>query len=326
MSSLGKMEATKKQLDDLAVSLTLSPRGQKILDLLGAGNALSRVAKSVGISKATMTYWLKKFKRLGLIQLQSKDVLHTYSLTPLGSTFITRCEDGDGVGLVVELEDFRVKFEVLEWEKYAIEWRKLGSPRNWQRFSANLGGVFVERTSKSVIVHTGRLKGWNPYELCAYAGQICERVRTVLETRFGMVLKEGVPIQKVPRFHVNDPAAKEIIKELNVEVNGVGAIDASPPSKEPHVEFNGPILASQYLTMPLKLADMVEKVDCIQAELQDIKAGMLPVLRAWSIVGNRLLDVIAKLEGAKVGKHDDAKNHANEHQPPTSRTSATREG
>jgi len=307
-------------LDSSTVSLTLSHRGRKVLELLGAGNAPSRVARSVGISKATMTYWLRKFKRLGLIQLQSKDVLHTYSLTPLGLTFLTRCEVGDGVGLVVELEDYRVKFEVLEWEKYHIEWRKLGSPRNWQRFSVNLGGVFVEKTSKSVIVHTGRLKGWNPYELCAYAGQICERVRTVLETRFGMVLKEGVPIQKVPRFHVNDPVAKEIIKKLNVEADGVGAIDASPPSKEPHLEFNGPVLASEYLTMPLKLTDLVEKVDRIQAELQDIKAGMLPVLKAWSIVGNRLLDVIARLEGAIVGKHDDAKNHTNERRSPRNAT------
>jgi len=144
--------SSNEQLDDLAVSLTLSPRGRKILELLGAGNAPSRVAKSVGISKATMTYWLKKFKRLGLIQLQSKDVLHTYSLTPLGLMFLTRCEDGDGVGLVVELEDFRVKYEVLEWKKSSIEWRKLGSPRNWQRFSANLGGVFVETCNSKTIV------------------------------------------------------------------------------------------------------------------------------------------------------------------------------
>jgi hypothetical protein len=257
-----------------------------------------------------MTYWLKKFKRLGLIQLQTKDILHIYSLTSLGSRFLNRCGAGDEVGLVVVLEDFRVKFEVLEWEKIRIVWRKLGSPRNWQRFSTSLGGVFVEKTSKSVIVHTGQLKGWNPYELCAYGGQICERVRTVLETRFGMVLKEGVPIQKVPRFRVNDPVAKKIIEELNVEVDGVGAVDASPPSKEPHLEFNGPILASQYLLMPLKLTEMAKDVERVQAELRDIKAGMLPVLKAWSIVGNRLLDVIARLEGKIVGKQDDAMNQA----------------
>jgi len=114
-------------------------------------------------------------------------------------------------------------------------------------------------------------------------------------------------------IEASDPA-------LNVEVNGVGAIDASPPSKEPHLEFNGPIFDTQYPTMPLKLTDMVEKVDHIQAELQDIKAGMLPVLKAWSIVGNRLLDVITRLEGATVSKYDDAKNHTNERHSPIRNT------
>lgn len=56
---------------------------------------------------------------------------------------------------VVGLEDYAVKFAVVEGEKCRIDWRKLGSPRNWVKLGVRIGGVRVVRTSRHVIIHPG---------------------------------------------------------------------------------------------------------------------------------------------------------------------------
>ena len=66
-----------------------------------------------------------------------------YRLTLHSSKVLTRSENVDLVKPVV-LEDYAVKFGVVEDEKRCIEWRKLGDPRNWVKLGVKIGKIRVE--------------------------------------------------------------------------------------------------------------------------------------------------------------------------------------
>ena len=259
-----------KQLNE-AIEL-LQPRGFKVLKMLGAGNPASQVAKTIGCSRPNITYWKNKLLRLGLLKIQVKDVYKIYSLTIYGSKVLTRSEK---VGVPVEtvvLEDHAVKFRVVEGERVGIDWRRLGSPRNWVKLGVRIGGVSVVRTSKHVIIHPGKLRGWDTKELVFDSGRIVERVKEVLESRFGMVLSDvAVPLHR-PVFRFYSEEAKEIVKHGTIIVHDkkgerLGAVDDSPPERVPHEEYNGEELGRQRLLFPFTLRRLEEKVDTLTKDV-----------------------------------------------------------
>jgi len=240
---------------------SLPPRGLEILEKLGAGNTASDVAKSCGCSKANITYWKNKLLDIGALKLQTSDAVKIYSLTPYGLKVLTRSDRV--VGEVVVLEDHAVKFGVVEGERVRLDWVKLGSPRNWEKLGVKIGSVRVERTTRSIIIHPGRLKGFDVDELMVDAGRIVERVKLVLENRFGMVLSdEGTPIHKpITRFYSKE--AKEDVKHGTIIVEGVGSVDQSPPEKEPHEEYEGKERAKARLLLPDSVKRLEMKVDSL---------------------------------------------------------------
>ena len=73
------------------------------------------------------------------------------------------------------------------------------------------------------------------------SGRIVERVRMVLENRFGMVLSDvAVPLhQPITRFYSEE--ARELVKLGTTIVQDVGSIDESPPEKVAHEEYHGKV-------------------------------------------------------------------------------------
>jgi hypothetical protein len=92
-----------------------------------------------------------------------------------------------------------------------LNWKRLGRPRNWEKLGVRIGNVRVVRTSKSIIIHPGRLRGFDVDKLLMLSGRIVERVRMVLENRFGLILSDdGVPIhQPITRFYSEE--ARELV-------------------------------------------------------------------------------------------------------------------
>ena len=249
----------------LADVVPISKKGQQILKLLGSGNPASKVADIVGCTRSNVCYWKNKFLNMGAIRLQVRDVVQLYRLTPFGSKVLTRSE-----GYFPEvccLEDQAVKFQVLEWEKAPLDWKRLGRPRNWEKMGVKIGNVRVVRTSKSIIVHPGKVQGFDVDELLMLSGRIVERVRMVLENRFGLLLSEvGVPLhQPVTRFYSEE--ARELVKLGTTIVEDVGSIDNSPPERVPHEEYVGKDLAKARLLMPLRLTRIEHQVENIENKL-----------------------------------------------------------
>ena len=260
-----RVQQFKKPFELLGVS------GLRILELLGAGNTATTVASMIPCRKSNVTYWSKKLVSIGALKLQTKDVFKLYSLTPYGSTLLTRSEGG--LGEVVVLEDCAVKFVVLEGERGVLDWVKLGEPRNWVKLGVRVGCVRVEKTSRHIIIHPGRLKGFDVDLLEVEAGRIVERVHSVLESRFGMVLsEEGVPLHK-PIYRFYSEEAREDVKNGTCIVEGVGSIDNSSPEHVPHEEFNGKQRARARLLLP-------DSVRCLELKIDDLRGVILGLVAA----------------------------------------------
>ncbi len=52
------------------------------------------------------------------------------------------------------LEDHAVKFKVLQREKTALDWRKLGEPRNWVKLGVRIGKAVRRQKGKRFIAVT----------------------------------------------------------------------------------------------------------------------------------------------------------------------------
>ena len=263
-----RVKGVKHDFLTLADAVPLTKKGMQILKLLGAGNPAINVAKVVGCSRSNVCYWKNKFLSMGAIKLQVHDVVQIYKLTPYGSKVLTR-----GEGYFPEvccLEDYAIKFEVKEWERLPLNWKRLGRPRNWEKLGIKIGNVRVVRTSKSVIIHPGRLRGFDIDELLMLSGRIVERARMVLENRFGLVLSEvGVPLhQPITRFYSEE--AGELVKLGTTFVEDVGSIDNSPPERVPHEEYVGKDLAKARLLMPLKILELQKQVQDLHRDIQHL--------------------------------------------------------
>ena len=260
-----RVKRVKHDFLTLADAVPFTKKGLKILKLLGAGNPAIKVADIVGCSRSNVCYWKNKFLNMGVLKLVVRDVVHIYRLTPYGSKVLTR-----GEGYFPEvccLEDYAIKFEVKDWEHVPLNWKRLGRPRNWEKLGVKIGNIRVVRTSKSVIIHPGRLRGFDVDELLMLSGRIVERVRMVLENRFGLVLSEvGVPLhQLVTRFYSEE--AGELVKLGTTIVENIGSIDNSPPERVPHEEYVGKDLAKARLLMPLRLSRIEHQVENIENKL-----------------------------------------------------------
>ena len=251
-------------------ALSLPEKAKNILKLLGAGNCARDVAKAVPCSKSTVNYWKNKFVGAGALRLVVKDVFKEYALTPYGSKILTTSESGVPEEVCC-LEDYAVKFVVVDWGRAdVLDWRKLGRPRNWEKLGVKIGNVRVVRTSKSIIVHPGKLRGFDVDELLMFSGRIVERVKLVLESYFEVVLREpGIPLHDpITRFYSEE--AGELVKFGTTVVEGVGSIDNSPPERVPHEEYKGRDLSKARLFMPLRLLRLETKVDSLGSEVHEL--------------------------------------------------------
>ena len=276
--------------------LTLTPRGLEILELLGAGNPPCKVADAIGVSRSAVTYWIRKLTQHGLIKLQIRDVYKIFALTYLGEQTIKQTSQGvRKARRTVVLEDYPIKYALLEGEKVRrVSWEKLGNPRNWVKLGFRIGGIRVVKTSKSVIVHPGRLKGWDPYRLVYVAGRECGRAASWLQSHLGMVLGPGEPIKR-PTFQVYDPVAEELTKYCSFKCD-VGGADRSPPSRRGHWEM-GPEVARDYLLSFSRLREVQGHLNVIDKRLESVNYSVNRLTEQIEGLVGELHNLVVSLRG-----------------------------
>jgi len=244
-----KKSVKKFAMKSLPYRIRIPLKGLRILEKLSEGLCQIEVARKLGISKQTVHYWTKKFRKDGLIRERVTDVIKIYELTSLGQKVLIWSEEvGEGCGFPCVLEDYAVKFRVLS-DRSCLDWEKIGEPRNWVKLGLRFGdSVWVEKTSRHVIVHSGRVFGFDPFGLLVEAGRIVEYVWAWLRDH-GLELDPfGVPVHK-PVFRFFDMYA-DLLSRFGTFITEKGSVDHSPPERVPHVEFKGLSTALNYIEMP----------------------------------------------------------------------------
>jgi hypothetical protein len=254
-----------------------------VLTQIAAGEISRDIARNIGCSKSNITYWTKKLRGIEAIRLQTHDVFKEFVLTLFGEELL-RCSSKRslGVRVPVVLEDCGVKFRLV-CGGGGLDWVRLGEPRNWVKLGVRVGGVRVVRTSQSLIVHPGRLKGFDADQLLVLQGRVVERVRMVLEGRFGMVLSDvGVALHKpIFRFYTEEARALQP-RVGNVIVDDAAMMDDSPPGRDPHEEYVGleRARAKQLLLSPDGLLRVEGKLDGLANALAQLSGDMHTLVRA----------------------------------------------
>ena len=268
-----------------------------------------------------------KFLKAGALRLKVDGVVKYYELTSYGSKLLTGSDNS--VRLPVLLEDHSGKFKVLQRENVRLDWRKLGEPRNWVKLGVRLGTVSVVLNlgfEPSVVIHPGQMKGFNVDELEMDAARVVERVRIVLEERFGMILSDvGEPLRK-PRFRVYRPECHAWIEAGTVEVDDNRGLDASPThdkqdvlSGRPHLEYENKRhaaiaaafpyavaydgrknLGKAAVDFPLTLESLEWKIDSLRSQIAFLVKDSVEkaqLIERLTVANERLTDTLIKLFG-----------------------------
>jgi hypothetical protein len=309
----------------------LPQRARDILGVLGADGVASEAVRVACCCKSNVTYWKNKFIRAGALRLKVDGIVKYYELTSYGSKLLTGSDNA--VRLPVLLEDHAVKFKVLRREFVALDWRKLGEPRNWVKLGVRLGSVRVVLNlglEPTVIIHPGQMKGFNVDELEMDAARVIEHVRLVLEERFGLVLSDTGEALHKPRFRVYRPECHAWIKSGTVEVDDDRALDASPThdkqdilSGRPHLEYENKRhagIAASFLVgydyrknlgraavdFPLTLESLELKIDSLCSQISSLlkdNVQKTQLIERLVTANERLADTLSKLfglDGAKL--------------------------
>jgi hypothetical protein len=168
------------------------------------------------------------------------------------------------------MEDYPVKFELIR-DRSCLDWLKLGQPENWDKLGVHVGNVRVEKTSKSIIIHTGQISASTPDHAMLEAGGIVQIVRAVLLDK-GLVLGSfGVPLHE-PIYKHYDPSAAVYNGLFGTLETEEEKIDHSPPDDLPHIEHKGRDAAWNFMLMGSRVKALVEKQHDLDGRLGKLEA------------------------------------------------------
>jgi hypothetical protein len=252
---------------------TLRGKILPILKLLDAGNYPAKIGRSLGFSRPHVFYYVHKLEQAQMVIRRRRSNIVIYEVTPHGKNFLTGSEGLLFSSGVWRLHAAKYRFGLVRDGVWPVDWRRVGK-MNWTALLGLEGGVTVEKTPSSVIVHVETLYGKNPVELLDLARACADRTARALMQKYGCRLEEGKLCRR-PHIAIDDPVAEFISRyfELSSEEakidrsEGVGEID--------HFTIES---AVDYLRLPEltkkidgRLDVMSGDVDVIRAEVRELK-------------------------------------------------------
>jgi len=248
---------------------TVRSRLLPILKYLEAGNYPAKIARMLGFSKPQVAYYVKKLEQVGFVRRQRRSNIVIYSVTRRGSSFLTGSEGclfGSGVW---RLHAAKYRFGLVADGVWPLDWRRV-CKQNWTALLGLEGGVTVEKTPSSVIIHVETLYGRGPAELLDLARQLADRTARALMQKYGCRLAEGKLCRR-PHIAVDDPVAEFLSRYFEISVDekkidrseGLGEID--------HFTLDG---AVDYLLMPERVKALRGKVEAINGLLEELASDM----------------------------------------------------
>lgn len=240
-----------------------------ILKYLEAGEYKTSIACKLNMSKPHVDYYVEKLERVGFVRREKRSNIVCYEVTLEGKNFLTGTERVLLGSRIWRLHAAKYRYGLVSEGIWPADWRKIAMT-NWTALLGLEGGVTVEHTPSSVIVHVETLYGDDPVHLLDCARTSADRTAKALMQKYNCRLSEGKLCRK-PHIAIDDPVAEFVSRYFELSTDnskmdrseGVGEID--------HFAFEN---AVDYLLMPERVKKLEAQVESMNCNFEKMSANL----------------------------------------------------
>jgi hypothetical protein len=241
-------------------SLTLMVR---ILELVQVGLSAADISRTLNMNKSHVSYYVTKAKKLGYIKQIIRDTFAVLAITQPGKNFLDQYNNNDKILPICKAENIQFKAVVTRMPSIPVDWKKI-EMRNWVQYTSEVDEVKV-RINKGKIptleLIPSSVEGDDPYDLFVILVSECYNVLNILHDRIGLSTGR-LHLSSRGEWLVYDPVAKHFCKHNGqVTYEGIGKVNASRPRHVGEFEFHDPRMLTDYLTMPIRIKNIEDKLD-----------------------------------------------------------------
>jgi hypothetical protein len=223
------------------------------------------IAKELDMSKAHVSYYVNKGRRLGYIKETGSKKLE---LAQPGKVFLDRCEKQNLSLPVCRAENIRFKAVVTKMPPIPPNWKKV-QMHNWAAYTSEVDSVIIKLNIgkvPTVEFIPSPVEGDNPFHLYSMLLYESSKAAQTLEDTIGMEVGK-LELSSRAEWLTYDPLARSFCKiHGQVRYEGIAKVNASKPRDMGEFEFHDPRALHDYLLMPQRL----KNVESTLRELSEI--------------------------------------------------------
>jgi DNA-binding MarR family transcriptional regulator len=221
------------------------------MQLIGEHSSQAQIAKTLGLSKPHVSYYVHKAMKNGYIKEICRDRIKILELTPKGTNLIDQYTNRTSIQQQLprcRAENIRFKAAVYKLPSKPIDWKRIAM-NNWTQYNSVVDDVKVhlnDGNSPSIEFIPSPIDGSNPWELFGILYLDCNEAARKLEQTLNMEIGR-LEIERGAEWVVYDPVANLISKQNGqITVDGLGKINASKPSRKGEIEYFDPVCCRIY--------------------------------------------------------------------------------
>lgn len=263
-----------------------------IIQQIQAGRYAGQIARSLGVSKQTMSNWMLKLENGGYIRRVFRAGYVQYRIVQLESQNILVDEEKgvDERGILIGMENYALRAPILR--NAVVPFTRKIKLNNGEQFFSKYGGITVRKTEKSVVFHYKKLVGGSPKELLDRAQGDILGLKDRLERDFGLVLGDFVPSRK-PEFVPKGPAAslRALDRAGRVASRTVDGAFNSSGGAGNEVEFFNPLDAVDWPSVPSAVRELRARVDEFEKLAFYAQKTFEPLIQNVEVLNRALLEI-----------------------------------
>lgn len=253
-----------------------------ILEMVREHSSQAQIAKTFGISRSHVSYYIKKALTIGYVQEICRDRIKILELTQKGTNFIDQYKNRTSTKHQLphcRAENIRFKAPVYRLPSKPLDWKQVAMS-NWTQYNSMVDDVKVHLNcgkSPSIEFIPSPIDGSDLWQLFGILFNDCNEAARKLEQTLDMKIGR-LEIEHGAEWVVYDPVANIISKQSGqITVDGLGKINASKPLRRGEIEYFDPRFAAEYITMPKRISN-IEKLleDLLRKEGIGIVKGNNP--------------------------------------------------
>jgi DNA-binding MarR family transcriptional regulator len=253
-----------------------------ILEMVREHSCQSQIAKTLGVSRSHVSYYVKKALTIGYVQEICRDSIKILELTQKGTNFIDQYNNLISIKQQLprcRAENIRFKAAVYKLPSKPLDWKQVAMS-NWTQYNSIVDDIKVHLNcgkSPTIEFIPSPIDGSDLWQLFGILFNDCKEAARKLEQTLDMEIGR-LEIEHGAEWVVYDPVANIISKQSGqITVDGLGKINASKPLRRGEIEYFNPTFAADYITMPMRVSN-IEKLleDLLRKEGIGIAKGNNP--------------------------------------------------